>query len=202
MADVKAAFYKICRNFSRNRKATARVATGPSCEQWINAEIYRVLNWGSPRVLKAGEVAWSEYRKRDITIGTEAGITHVLEVKLLYPGFSEERLRQDKLFVLREQVRRARKDGSTGVVRYVGLVIALWVVQIPRPRRRKYERSDDFFDAMEHLVESVFDHDTFTTQHLYSMEPMVPLRRVGLEGKRWEVEIRGLYVTRRLDKKR
>ena len=52
--------------------------------------IYRVLTWGRPRVLRGDEEASSEYRKRDITVGTTDSTSHVIEVKLLYSRLHRE----------------------------------------------------------------------------------------------------------------
>jgi hypothetical protein len=193
MANIRNAFYKVRDQFLCPRKSltVAQVATGPSCEQWINGEIYRILNWGKPRVLKNIESALGECKKRDITIQNRGRDTHVLEVKLLYQGLSPTQLRRDKLNVLRKQI------NHTSGRRYVGLVVALWVVR-KDSNRRKYKSPEAFFLQMKELLSQVFRAKDFTTQHGHSFERMIEPQSVLIGEEVWEVQMRAAYVTKRV----
>lgn len=201
MADINKAFYTIKKCLQSHGKHFAAIVCNSSCEAWINAEAVAALNrYYNNNALhrNKGEYAISESRKRDIVIYSKSKVSHVIEVKVLYP-WDDFKLLNEKLKPLKSQIDRRKDDEPVSVSR-TGLIFGVWIY----PYDNKYARhnhpeskADEFFDRLTLLTQEVFPSSDYTTQHKGIFERVFknPIRAPYPHD--CLVQVGALYITKR-----
>ena len=195
MANIHSLFYEMQAYFKAQEKAEhfARISLGPSCEQWINGEIFCFLNWGSGITENTSEIAEGEKGKRDISIldpETEK-ISHIIEVKVVYNVNASH---------IKSRLKKLKKQLQAAKTRHPNVSVTGFVFCVCHEKCEEEVAfsSKDFLNQVTETMSELMprtEGTCFTTPHKYRPETIFKLAQVEWNREKFEISCHSLYVT-------
>lgn len=181
-------------------KKSRVILSGPACEQWVNAEFYKLL----AKDLKGTPYyPCAEWEKKDITVfssdNDDIPVVH-METKILYPEYSQSKV-DDYLNKLKEQL--TSKDFSDENWKdcvKIGLVLGIYShwEWVEKPRNKTFEefRSELGKEVRGWKNEVNKDNESnckIIVDHGGALETLLEVRKVAVGGAKAWVGAVGQY---------
>lgn len=163
MANTKDCFYDVQRNMSERQEAVALRLMDCACEQWLNAEIRAILNSPDTTGLKSkkGDYAIGEEGRRDISVYTGGKLSHHMEVKVIYPQYSQKNV-TERFGTLNEQLAKMPISANSTNLRGVGLVFGVWTSM-----NSGGAKPEAFFQDFRQAIQYHFEDSPYKNPHRF-----------------------------------